>query len=135
MQLVTIVGNTVEYVSNFDHSITDITAKTNVGSLQWRVTGTDTYNELEIYAKQLATSTNIGDVNAPVYFKNGVPTVCDVDLSPITGDMIREITCNGKYASLYKDNDSSDFAVKTRYVLLDLEDNKHFDRNIDSPNL
>ena len=92
VQLVTIVGNTVEYVSNFDHSITDITAKTNVGSLQWRVTGTDTYNELEIYAKQLATSTNIGDVNAPVYFKNGVPTVCDVDLSPITGDMIREIT-------------------------------------------
>jgi glycosyltransferase involved in cell wall biosynthesis len=39
-------------------------------------------------------------------------------------DMIREITCNGKYASLYKDNDSSDFAVKTRYALLDLEDNK-----------
>lgn len=28
----------------------------------------------------------------PVYFNNGVPTACNIDLSPITGDMIREIT-------------------------------------------
>ena len=37
-------------------------------------------------------------------------------------DMIREVTLNGKYASLYVDNDDLDFAKKTRDVLLDLED-------------
>ena len=92
VQLVGIVGNTVESVFNFDHAITDITANEETGSLKWRITNDDVYDELEVYAKQLATSTNIGDVNTPVYFKNGVPVVCDVDLSPITGDMIREIT-------------------------------------------
>ena len=92
MQLVTIIGNTVEFISNFDHGITDISADAETGSLKWRDTNDDVYDELEIYAKQLTTSTNIGNVNAPVYFKNGVPVVCDVDLSPITGDMIREIT-------------------------------------------
>ena len=39
-------------------------------------------------------------------------------------DMIREITFNGKYAMLYKENDDMDFAIKAREVLLDLEDNK-----------
>ncbi len=37
-------------------------------------------------------------------------------------DMTREITSNGKYASLYTNNDDSDFAIKTRNVLLNLED-------------
>lgn len=37
-------------------------------------------------------------------------------------DMIREITSNGKYASLYVDNDDWDFATKVRNILLDLED-------------
>ena len=39
-------------------------------------------------------------------------------------EMIREITCNGKYASLYESDNDLDFAVKTRDVLLNLEDNK-----------
>ena len=39
-------------------------------------------------------------------------------------EMIREITSNGKYATLYEENNDMDFAVKAREVLLDLEDNK-----------
>ena len=39
-------------------------------------------------------------------------------------EMIREITLNGKYAVLYKNGDDLDFAMKTRDVLLDLEDYK-----------
>ncbi len=39
-------------------------------------------------------------------------------------EMIREITSNGKYASLYVENNDVDFANKTRNVLLDLEDYK-----------
>ncbi|MBR4155689.1 MAG: glycosyltransferase family 4 protein [Bacteroidales bacterium] len=37
-------------------------------------------------------------------------------------EMIREITRNGKYASLYKSNDVVDFADKTRQILNDIED-------------
>ncbi len=37
-------------------------------------------------------------------------------------DMIREITSNGKYATLYKENNDVDFAAKTRNVLVNLED-------------
>ena len=39
-------------------------------------------------------------------------------------EMIKEITCNGKYATLYKTKDVVDFAEKTRNVLLELEDYK-----------
>ena len=39
-------------------------------------------------------------------------------------DMIREITYNGKYAMLYEDNNDLDFAMKSREVLLNLEDYK-----------
>ncbi len=39
-------------------------------------------------------------------------------------EMIREITSNGKYATLYEDNNDKDFAMKSRDVLLDLEDYK-----------
>ena len=39
-------------------------------------------------------------------------------------EMIREITSNGKYATIYKENNDMDFAVKARDVLLNLEDNK-----------
>ena len=37
-------------------------------------------------------------------------------------EMIREITRNGKYATLYKSKDAADFAEKTRQILIDLED-------------
>ena len=37
-------------------------------------------------------------------------------------EMIKEITSNGKYASLYKSKDINDFAEKTRCVLNDIED-------------
>ena len=39
-------------------------------------------------------------------------------------DVIREITSNGKYAMLYEDNNDLDFAMKSREVLLNLEDYK-----------
>ena len=39
-------------------------------------------------------------------------------------DMIKEITHNGKYAMLYEDNNDLDFAMKSREVLLNLEDYK-----------
>ena len=39
-------------------------------------------------------------------------------------EMIREITFNGKYATLYNSNDTSDFAEKTRQILFDLDDYK-----------
>ncbi len=39
-------------------------------------------------------------------------------------EMIKEITSNGKYATLYVDNNDLDFATKTRGILLDLEDYK-----------
>lgn len=37
-------------------------------------------------------------------------------------EMIREITCNGKYATLYKSDDVTGFANNTRQILSDLED-------------
>ena len=37
-------------------------------------------------------------------------------------EMIKEITSNGKYATIYKTNDSADFANNTRQLLIDLED-------------
>ena len=37
-------------------------------------------------------------------------------------EMIKEITRNGKYASIYKSDDVSDFAEKTRNILTDIED-------------
>ena len=39
-------------------------------------------------------------------------------------DMIREITHNGKYATLYKSQDAADFSEKTRNILLELDDYK-----------
>lgn len=39
-------------------------------------------------------------------------------------EMIKEITFNGKYATLYKTNDPADFAIKTREVLNNLDDNR-----------
>lgn len=39
-------------------------------------------------------------------------------------DMIKEITSNGKYALLYEENNETDFAIKARDVLQDLEDYK-----------
>lgn len=39
-------------------------------------------------------------------------------------EMIKEITHDGKYATLYKTNDSVDFAEKTRNVLIELDDYK-----------
>lgn len=39
-------------------------------------------------------------------------------------DMIKEITYNGKYASLYKTKDPADFAEKTRDILNNLDDYK-----------
>lgn len=39
-------------------------------------------------------------------------------------DMIREITSNGKYATLFESGNINDFASKTRDVLLNLEDNR-----------
>ena len=39
-------------------------------------------------------------------------------------DMIREISFNGKYAVMYEEDNDKDFALKTREVLLNLEDNK-----------
>ncbi len=37
-------------------------------------------------------------------------------------EMIKEITHNGKYATIYKTNDAVDFAEKTRDILLNLDD-------------
>ena len=37
-------------------------------------------------------------------------------------EMIREITYNGKYATLYKSDDVTEFANNTRQILSDLED-------------
>lgn len=39
-------------------------------------------------------------------------------------EMIREITCNGKYAVLCENNNELEFAMKARDILLDLEDYK-----------
>lgn len=39
-------------------------------------------------------------------------------------EMIKEITYNGKYASLYEENNDRNFASMTRDILLDLEDYK-----------
>ena len=39
-------------------------------------------------------------------------------------EMIKEITYNGKYATLYKTKDAVDFAEKTRDILNNLEDYK-----------
>ena len=39
-------------------------------------------------------------------------------------DLIKELTFNGKYAFLYEENNENDFAIKTRDVLVNLEDYK-----------
>ena len=39
-------------------------------------------------------------------------------------DLIREVTCNGKYALLYEEGNDMDFATKSREVLFNLEDYK-----------
>lgn len=67
-----------------------------------------------------------------VYHSDNEPVALPVIEALISGvnvvvndcEMIKEITFNGKYASLYKSYDPVDFADKTRHILLDLEDYK-----------
>ena len=49
--------------------------------------------------------------------------LCGTNVVVNDNEMIKEITFNGKYASLYKTNDPLDFASKTRDILNDLDDN------------
>ena len=48
--------------------------------------------------------------------------VMGVNVVANDSEMIKEITCDGKYATLYKTKDAVDFAEKTRGVLLELDD-------------
>ena len=50
--------------------------------------------------------------------------LCGANVVANDNEMIKEITFNGKYATIYKSNDPDDFAVKTRDVLNNLEDNR-----------
>ena len=49
--------------------------------------------------------------------------LCGTNVVVNDNEMIKEITFNGKYASLYKTDDPLDFASKTRDILNDLDDN------------
>ncbi len=48
--------------------------------------------------------------------------VMGVNVVANDSEMIKEITCDGKYATLYKTKDAVDFAEKTRGILLELDD-------------
>lgn len=49
---------------------------------------------------------------------------CGVNVVVNDDEMIKEITFNGKYATLYRSDDIDDFTIKTREVLNNLDDNR-----------
>lgn len=69
-------------------------------------------------------------LDAFVYHSNNEAVALPVIQAMISGvnvivnddDMIREITYNGKYATLYKSDDVAEFANNTRQILSELED-------------
>ena len=69
-------------------------------------------------------------LDAFVYHSNNEAVALPVIQAMISGvnvivnddEMIKEITSNGKYATLYKSNDIVDFTNNTRQILSDLED-------------
>lgn len=94
------------------------------------VQGLDNY---VIYTGGRSDTTNIlSQLDAFVYHSDNEPVaipvieamLCGVNVVVNDDEMIKEITFNGKYATLYKSDDPADFAVKTREVLENLEDNR-----------
>lgn len=72
----------------------------------------------------------LSQLDAFVYHSDNEAIALPVLLALVSGvnvvvnddEMIKEITRNGKYASLYKSKDINDFAEKTRHILNDIED-------------
>lgn len=72
----------------------------------------------------------LSQLDAFVYHSDNEAIALPVVLALVSGvnvvvnddEMIKEITRNGKYASLYKSKDINDFAEKTRHILNDIED-------------
>ncbi len=72
----------------------------------------------------------LSQLDAFVYHSDNEAIAIPVVLALVSGvnvvvnddEMIKEITRNGKYASLYKSKDINDFAEKTRHILNDIED-------------
>ena len=81
-----------------------------------RVDGSNLFTQLDLFVYNSARETvAIPVIEAMVSGVNIVVNDCD---------MIKEITSNGKYALLYEDGNDMDFAIKSREVLLDLDDYK-----------
>ena len=85
------------------------------------------------YANRRSDSINfISQLDAFVYHSDHEAVALPVLEAMVSGtsvvvndnEMIREITNNGKYASLYKSDDSVDFASKTREILSNIEDSR-----------
>lgn len=84
------------------------------------------------YATRRNDSVNfLSQLDALVYHSDkevvAIPVIeamlCGTTVVVNDSEMIKEISFNGKYATLYKTNDPEDFAAKTREVLINLEDN------------
>lgn len=94
------------------------------------VQGLDNY--ITYGGRRCDTSNFISQLDAFVYHSDteavAIPVIeamlCGANVIVNDNEMIREITSNGKYASLYKTDSPEDFALKTRDVLTNLDDNR-----------
>jgi glycosyltransferase involved in cell wall biosynthesis len=92
------------------------------------VHGLDNY--INYIGRRYETANYLSQLDAFVYHSDNEAIAIPVLQALLSGvsvvvndnEMIKEITRNGKYASIYKSNDAADFAEKTRHVLTDIED-------------
>ena len=92
------------------------------------VQGLDNY--INYIGRRYETANYLSQLDAFVYHSDNEAIAIPVLQALLSGvsvvvndnEMIKEITRNGKYASIYKSNDAADFAEKTRHVLTDIED-------------
>ena len=92
------------------------------------VHGLDNY--LNFIGRRYDVANYLSQLDAFVYHSDNEAIALPVVLALVSGvnvvvnddEMIKEITHNGKYASLYKSTDDYGFAEKTRQILNDIED-------------
>ena len=87
-------------------------------------------NYVSCIGRRYDTANYLSQLDAFVYHSDKETIALPVIMAMVSGvnvivndnEMIKEITHNGKYASLYKSKDIADFAEKTRQILLDIDD-------------
>ena len=110
-----------EQIDEYDHCFNDC-------KYYYLVQGLDNY--VNFVGHRYDVANYLSQLDAFVYHSDNEPLALPVIMALVSGanvvvndnEMIREITGNGKYATLFKPNDAADFADKTRHILMDLED-------------